>query len=86
MTTAGIPLPGLRNITNTTNSQRRKQIYLQGGVLAITSRILVVDMLNELIPTEIITGIVIVDAHKVANEESTEHFILRIYRYHNTQS
>ena len=35
-----------------------------GGIIAVTSRILVVDMLNKVVPLELITGIMVNHAHR----------------------
>lgn len=42
----------------------RQSIYLQGGVLFITSRILVVDLLTDRVPIDHVTGILVYKAHK----------------------
>ena len=42
----------------------RASIYLEGGVLFITTRILVVDMLVERIPVHLVSGILVYRAHK----------------------
>jgi DNA excision repair protein ERCC-4 len=42
----------------------RKDVYLQGGIVSVTSRILVVDMLNKVVPTSHITGLVVLQAEK----------------------
>lgn len=39
-------------------------MYLKGGLMAITSRILVVDMLQNDIPVDKITGIMVLHAEK----------------------
>ena len=39
-------------------------MYLSGGVLFVTSRILVVDMLTKRLPIHLVTGIVVYRAHK----------------------
>ena len=39
-------------------------MYLSGGVLFVTSRILVVDMLTKKLPIHLVTGIVVLRAHK----------------------
>jgi len=44
----------------------RASIYLEGGVLFITTRILVVDMLVERIPIHLVSGILVYKAHKYA--------------------
>ena len=45
----------------------REAIYLKGGVLFITSRIIVVDLLKKICPVEKIMGILIYRAHKLVN-------------------
>ena len=42
----------------------RNAIYMEGGVIFVTSRILVVDMLTDKVPTHLITGILVYRAHK----------------------
>ncbi|KAK0520363.1 DNA repair protein RAD16, partial [Tilletia horrida] len=59
-----------------------QELYLSGGLLSVTSRILVVDMLNKRIPTHLITGLVVLHAEKVS-PTSVEAFIVRIYRQEN---
>ena len=49
--------------TNFTSSYR-ETLYLNGGVLFVTSRILVVDMLTKKLPIHLVTGIVVCKAHK----------------------
>ncbi|KAF7920732.1 uncharacterized protein EAE98_008761 [Botrytis deweyae] len=60
----------------------REKMYAQGGIFSITSRILVVDLLTNLLNTETITGVVVLHADKVV-ATSLEAFILRIYRQKN---
>eukprot|EP00002_Diphylleia_rotans_P028659 TRINITY_DN5790_c0_g1_i9.p1 TRINITY_DN5790_c0_g1~~TRINITY_DN5790_c0_g1_i9.p1 ORF type:complete len:868 (-),score=195.83 TRINITY_DN5790_c0_g1_i9:150-2753(-) len=69
-------------ITNEINSQERQSIYATGGVFFVTSRILVVDLLNQRVPAVKIHGMIVLNAHSVT-ETSTEAFILRLYRQHN---
>ena len=52
------------------------------GVVFVTSRIFVVDLLMERLPASAISGIVVANAHRVTNL-STEAFILRLYRHAN---
>lgn len=52
--------------------------YEKGGVFCVTSRILIVDLLTNILPSEKIDGILIAHGHTVTSE-STEAFILRIY-------
>ncbi|OQS04833.1 DNA repair endonuclease XPF [Thraustotheca clavata] len=69
-------------ITNKFTVQDRKQLYKEGGCFFITSRILVVDLLNQAIDVPMITGIVVAEAHRVT-DTSVEAFILRLYREMN---
>ncbi|DBA04618.1 TPA: LOW QUALITY PROTEIN: hypothetical protein N0F65_012201 [Lagenidium giganteum] len=62
----------------------RLQLYKRGGCFFITSRILVVDMLNGRIDSKMITGFLVYDAHRVT-EISIEAFIVRMYREVNRQ-
>jgi len=68
--------------TDLTSVETRRKMYEQGGIFSITSRILVVDLLVRLMPTESIAGVVVLHADKVV-ATSLEAFILRIYRQGN---
>ncbi|CAL4163525.1 unnamed protein product, partial [Meganyctiphanes norvegica] len=74
------PIP--RSITSDNSVSERSLIYLDGGVLFITSRILVMDLLMNRIPSELITGIIVWKAHRIM-ESSQDAFILRLYRQKN---
>ncbi|XP_072024102.1 DNA repair endonuclease XPF-like [Amphiura filiformis] len=74
------PLPKV--INNEYNATERQAIYLQGGVLFVTSRILVVDMLTHKLPTNLVTGIIVYKAHKIISS-CHEGFILHLYRQEN---
>ncbi|RMJ22387.1 hypothetical protein PHISP_06751 [Aspergillus sp. HF37] len=60
----------------------REKIYAEGGVLSVTSRILVVDLLSKLLDPEKITGMVVLHVDRVL-ATSIEAFIIRIYRQVN---
>ncbi|KAJ7377217.1 DNA repair endonuclease XPF [Desmophyllum pertusum] len=75
-----VPLPKV--ITTEFSSSERESVYLSGGVLFVTSRILVVDMLTKRLPIHLVTGIVVYRAHKII-ESCQEAFILRLYRENN---
>ena len=60
----------------------REKMYAQGGIFSITSRILIVDLLANLLNPEAITGLVVLHADKII-ATSLEAFILRIYRQKN---
>eukprot|EP00039_Didymoeca_costata_P014120 m.224674 g.224674 ORF g.224674 m.224674 type:complete len:904 (+) comp15951_c0_seq21:138-2849(+) len=74
--------PPPRIITADSSVATRHEEYLKGGILFITSRILVVDMLMKRLPTHLVTGILVGNAHKV-EQRTTEAFILRLYRFEN---
>uniref|UniRef100_A0A182T1M7 DNA repair endonuclease XPF n=1 Tax=Anopheles maculatus TaxID=74869 RepID=A0A182T1M7_9DIPT len=60
----------------------RERAYLQGGIQFISTRILVVDLLKNRIPIELITGMFVVRAHEIV-ESCQEAFALRLYRQRN---
>ncbi|KAJ7655415.1 hypothetical protein B0H17DRAFT_1098988 [Mycena rosella] len=78
----GCRRPGLRVIGFETGSKDRQALYLKGGLFSVTSRILVVDMLQGDIPTERITGILVLHAERVT-PLVLEAFIVRLYREKN---
>lgn len=71
-----------RKITTDISIAERQRVYLEGGVLFITTRILVVDLLMERIPIHLITGILLYRAHQTAMS-CQETFILRLFRQKN---
>ncbi|KAI5729951.1 hypothetical protein M8J76_008305 [Diaphorina citri] len=74
------PLPRVLSCEN--NASEREKIYLQGGVLFVPARILVVDMLKKKVPIEHITGFIVLRAHRIL-ESCQEAFALRLYRQNN---
>nr|CAD7600679.1 unnamed protein product [Timema genevievae] len=69
-------------ITNEYNSAEREIVYLEGGVLFMSSRILVVDLLKDRVPVANITGFLVCRAHSIL-ESCQEAFALRLYRQKN---
>ncbi|EZF11364.1 hypothetical protein H112_07553 [Trichophyton rubrum D6] len=69
------------NTDRATVSMRHK-MYSEGGIISVTSRILVVDLLSRLLDPKLITGMIILHAEKVV-ATSLEAFIIRIYRQYN---
>ncbi|XP_071565965.1 DNA repair endonuclease XPF [Temnothorax nylanderi] len=63
-------------------SKEREIMYLEGGVLFISGRILVVDLLKNRVPLHLVTGILVYRAHNILNAYQ-EAFALRLYRQHN---
>ena len=71
-------------ITNESGQSKDREIIYNrngtgGNVVCITSRILIVDLLSGIIQSHQIYGMIVVHAHTVT-EQSTEAFILRIYK------
>ncbi|KAI8925204.1 hypothetical protein BC831DRAFT_462186 [Entophlyctis helioformis] len=71
-----------RIVNNETPARTRADMYLAGGVLSISSQILVLDMLNKVVPVHLVTGILVNHAHRV-RDVSMEAFILRLFRADN---
>jgi DNA excision repair protein ERCC-4 len=78
--------PGARGLsvvnTDLMSVGTREKMYSHGGVFSVTSRILVVDLLTNLLAPETITGLVVLHADRIV-ATSLEAFILRIYRQRN---
>ena len=51
----------------------RDTLYLNGGVLFVTSRILVVDLLKKVCPVEKVSGVLVYNAHKLVRELYHHH-------------
>lgn len=69
-------------VDNTTLAAERQELYRRGGMIAITSRILVVDLLCQRVPIPLVTGFIMANAHQIL-PDSSEAFILRVYRQQN---
>ena len=74
--------PHLHLINNAVSAAERQRLYLTGGCFSITNRILIVDLLNKVIAPDLISGLILNAAHR-CSDDSTEAFILRIYRQAN---
>nr|CAG4650837.1 EOG090X03DI [Simocephalus serrulatus] len=74
------PLPKLLSSEYSVND--RQSVYMEGGVIFSSSRILVVDMLMDRMPIDLVTGVLVYKAHHII-ETSQEAFILRLYRQKN---
>lgn len=61
------------------NTTKRRAIYEHGGILSISSRVLVVDLLSGIISPNDITGILVLHGERV-RETSNELFIVNLYR------
>ncbi|CEP16749.1 hypothetical protein [Parasitella parasitica] len=54
----------IRHIEYNTPAEKRSSMYRESGIFSITSRILAVDMLLDRIPTLLINGIIVYNAHR----------------------
>ncbi len=82
-TESGVTVPP-RRITSEFTSAERQKIYRSGGVFFVTTRILVVDLLTDRIPGDLVTGILVWRAHRTA-ESCQESFVLRLFRQKNSK-
>ncbi|XP_054866764.1 DNA repair endonuclease XPF-like [Amphiprion ocellaris] len=71
-----------RTVTSDVQSAERYNVYTEGGVLFVTSRILVVDFLTDRIPAHLISGILVDRAPKII-ESCQEAFTLLLFRQKN---
>ncbi|KAG0658814.1 hypothetical protein C6P45_002066 [Maudiozyma exigua] len=62
--------------------EKRRKLYLEGGVISVTSRILIVDLLSGILHPNKVTGMVVLNVDSLKNL-SNESFILEIYRSQN---
>ncbi|KAH3745450.1 DNA repair endonuclease XPF [Pelomyxa schiedti] len=94
---AAYPLPGVLDylpnersgktllpviVDSETSPAERATMYSHGGVFIVSNRILIVDLLSKKLPTNWVTGFVVLNAERIATD-SSEAFILRYYRQHN---
>ncbi|ORX60262.1 hypothetical protein DM01DRAFT_1332415 [Hesseltinella vesiculosa] len=75
---------GLQVIEYDTPSDTRAAMYRQSGIFAVTSQILAVDLLLKRVPSTLINGIIIYNAHQI-RPNSMEDLVLQIYRNENEQ-
>ncbi|XP_077481213.1 DNA repair endonuclease XPF [Stigmatopora argus] len=71
-----------RTVTSEVQGPERYNVYTEGGVMFVTSRILVMDFLTDRIPAHLVSGILVYRAHKII-ESCQEAFILRLFRQKN---
>lgn len=73
-----LPNEKIMSITTEFSANERKDLYAHGGVFFVTSRILVVDFLKDVIPADKISGVIVLRAHNVI-ENSQVIYILNGY-------
>jgi len=64
------------------SSDKRQKLYQNGGIMSVTTRIFIVDVLSGIVNPSKITGIVVLHAERV-NDLSNESFIVHMYRQKN---
>jgi DNA excision repair protein ERCC-4 len=69
------------HIINAETQSERAKIYVGGGVVFVSARILVVDLLRAIIPYHLITGVLVSGAHSI-EEHGALAFALRLVRFH----
>ncbi|KIM86970.1 hypothetical protein PILCRDRAFT_4216 [Piloderma croceum F 1598] len=62
--TMGVRRPGLRIVGYEMGKRGRQDLYKRGGLMSVTSQILVVDMLQSDLPIDLITGVIVLHAEK----------------------
>lgn len=70
-------------ITGETLSDARGKVYASGGVVQVTSRVLLSDLLVRRLDPALIDLILIRNAHTVASDSGNEAFIARVFRESN---
>lgn len=71
--------PMFFEVSGEANNLARKEIYNKGGVMSVTSRVLVVDLFAGLLSPNDITGLFILHAERI-KETSNEASIINLYR------
>lgn len=66
-------------ITSEVSVKDRESLYMEGGVQFVTSRILMVDLLQGRVPVKNVAGIIVSRAHQLLSSYQ-ESFVLRLYR------
>ncbi|CCE83446.1 Piso0_004021 [Millerozyma farinosa CBS 7064] len=69
-------------VGETSNIDKRSKIYNSGGLVSVTPRILLVDILSGVVIPEKITGIFLLHAERI-KETSNDCFIINLYRDRN---
>ncbi|GAA93837.1 uncharacterized protein L969DRAFT_92247 [Mixia osmundae IAM 14324] len=79
---AGLGGIDLETITGTTPALERAKLYRRGGILSVTDTVMNGDLMDDTVPIELCSGIVIWNAHEVRKPSHIE-FIVRKFREKN---
>lgn len=61
---------------------RRRDLYANGGIVSVSNRVLVTDMLSHVVEPKVITGLVILHAENIS-QYSMDRFVVNLYRRGN---
>ncbi|GFE55531.1 DNA repair protein [Babesia ovis] len=80
MTSVRLPMPTF--IDGLVSAQDRERKYIEGGIISIPSRMLLVDLLTAKLAPELVSGIVIVNAHRMTHDYNIP-FLIKLVRSRN---
>ncbi|ORM41342.1 DNA repair endonuclease XPF [Babesia sp. Xinjiang] len=80
MMSVRLPLPTF--IEGTVVAQDREKIYVEGGIYCVPSRILLVDLLTAKLSPELVSGLIIVNAHRMTHDYNIP-FLIKLLRSRN---
>lgn len=61
---------------------RRRNLYANGGIISVSNRVLVTDILSHVVEADVITGLVILHAENIS-QYSMDRFVVNLYRRNN---
>lgn len=61
---------------------KRRRLYAKGGIISISNRVLVTDILSHVVEPDVITGIVVLHAENIS-QYSMDRFVINLYRRGN---
>lgn len=70
-----IQVPFPKFLDGTVLAHEREKMYIQGGIYFVSSRIVLVDLLTSKVVPELISGVIIVNAHRITKDYNIPLFI-----------
>ncbi|CDR96011.1 DNA repair endonuclease, putative [Babesia bigemina] len=77
-----VKIPQPRFIDGSVVAQEREKMYIEGGIFGLPPRILLVDLLTAKLAPELVSGIVIVNAHRMMQDYNIP-FLIKLLRTRN---
>ncbi|GBE59877.1 DNA repair protein [Babesia ovata] len=77
-----VKIPQPRFIDGTVVAQEREKMYIEGGIFGLPPRILLVDLLTAKLAPELVSGIIIVNAHRMMQDYNIP-FLIKLLRTRN---